>query len=206
MLIDLPDGALNDKVDSTEKQKIEHERIKKWKEELKEKPLATFESISFLAGIAAALLSVSQQVETSTGTESENEANLGILKFINFLNGAALASFGGIIVSRIVSNIEIQQQDRESDLKWIVLVEAILLCLGIVFLMSSIAFCCFVIEKVSGILIFIYGSGALLLSLYAHKSKLDHLTIKAHRILSSSVASVDQEQASEDQAKEQGGC
>jgi len=126
-----------------------------------EKPFASFEAVTFLAGIAAGLMGVNQ----SALGEDSDQAILG--GFINFLIGISLACFGGIIVSRIITKVEI----AESDPPFIKLVEMMLLSSGLSCLMCATAFVCFLIEPNSGALVIAGGMLIVAIAVLAHLKK-----------------------------------
>ena len=136
-----------------------------------DKAFVSFEAVAFLAGIAATFVSVNQ-------SSLSNHPNLLVaVGFINFLIGMALASFGGIIVSRILTKVEI----TESDPTFIKFVEVCMLSSGICSLMFATAFVCFLIEPYSGILICILGGIAIMISVFAHIKKRVNEERKEHR-------------------------
>lgn len=126
-----------------------------------EKSLISFEAVAFLAGIAASLMSVNQ-----SALQGNPEMTV-VSGFINFLIGMSLACFGGIIVSRLVTKVEI----TEADPTIIRLVEAALLSGGIVFLMAATGFVCVQIEPYSGVAVCTIGTIVIFMAFAAHIGK-----------------------------------
>jgi len=114
-----------------------------------------------LAGIAASLMSVNQ-----SALQGNPEMTV-ISGFINFLIGMSLACFGGIIVSRLITKVEI----TEADPSIIRCVEAMLLAGGIVFLMTATGLVCVQIEPYSGVAVCTAGTLVIIVAFVAHLGK-----------------------------------
>ena len=129
--------------------------------ELEEKSLISFEAVAFLAGIAASLMSVNQ-----AALQGNPEMKV-ISGFINFLIGMSLACFGGIIVTRLITKVEI----TEADPAIIRFVEALLLAGGIIFLMTATGLVCIQIEPYSGVAVCTVGTVVIIIAFVAHIGK-----------------------------------
>ena len=129
--------------------------------ESEEKSLISFEAVAFLAGIAGSLMSVNQSAFQG------NPEMTVISGFINFLIGMSLACFGGIIVSRLITKVEI----TEADPAIIRFVEAVLLAGGIIFLMTATGLVCVQIEPYSGVAVCIAGTVVIIVAFVAHVGK-----------------------------------
>ena len=132
-----------------------------------EEPLISFEAVTFLAGIAASLMSVNQSASDQTLDDDTS-----LKSAVNFFIGISLACFGSIVVSRIITKVEI----AISDPPLISLVEVYTLVLGLISLIIATMTLCYLIDTNSGYSVIAGGIVILAITFVAHAVKKENLT------------------------------